>query len=209
VFTEMRVTEFLDVLASKESVPGGGSGAALAGAQAAALVSMVCNLTIGKKGYEHVEGPMRDLLAKSEALRRELPQLLEADTQVYAQVMAVYRLPRTSDEERATRGTAMQRALKEAAEVPLTIADRCSQVIDLALPAAEMGNPWAVSDAGVAVLLAEAAMRGALLNVTINLASIKDADYVREVEARIAALTADKGELKDRVMSVVNDKIKA
>jgi len=156
VFTEMRVTEFLDVLASKESVPGGGSGAALAGAQAAALVSMVCNLTIGKKGYEQVAGPMTDLLAKSEALRRELPQLLEADTQVYAQVMAAYRLPRTSDEERATRGTAMQRALKEAADVPLTIADRCSQVIDLALPAAEMGNPWAVSDAGVAVTQAVA-----------------------------------------------------
>jgi len=209
MFAEMRVTEFLDVLASKEPVPGGGSGAALAGALAAALVSMVCNLTIGKKGYEDVEGSMSDLLTKSEALRRELPELLEADTRVYSRVMAAYRLPRKSDDERAAREAAMQAALKEAAEVPLTIAERCSQIVDLALPAAEMGNQWAVSDAGVAVLLAEAAMRAALLNVTINLASIKDAGFVQEAEARIVALTAGKADVKGRVTSVVNDKIKA
>ena len=103
----------------------------------------------------------------------------------------------------------MQQALEEAAEVPLTIAERCSQIVDLAMPAAEMGNQWAVSDAGVGVLLAEAAMRAALLNVTINLASIKDAGFVQDVEARIAAFTADKAEAKDRVMSVVNEKIRA
>lgn len=209
MFTEMRVTEFLDALASKEPVPGGGSGAALAGALAAALVSMVCNLTIGKKGYEDVDAPMTGLLAQSEALRRELPQLLEADTQVYSRVMAAYRLPRKSDEDKAAREAAMQAALKEAAEVPLTIAERCSQVVDLALPAAEMGNQWAVSDAGVGVLLAEAAMRAALLNVTINLASIKDAEFVQGVEARIAAFTADKAELKGRILSIVDAKIRA
>ncbi len=209
MFTELRVTEFLDALASKEPVPGGGSGAALAGALASALVSMVCNLTIGKKGYEEVEGPMADLLAKSEALRQELPQLLEADTQVYSRVMAAYRLPRKSDEDKAAREAAMQQALKEAAEVPLTIAERCAQVVDLAMPAAEMGNQWAVSDAGVGVLLAEAAMRAALLNVTINLASIKDAAFVEDAEARIAALTADKAEIKDRVMAIVDAKIRA
>jgi formiminotetrahydrofolate cyclodeaminase len=208
MFTAMRVTEFVDALASKEAVPGGGSGAALAGALAAALVSMVCNLTIGKKGYEDVDAPMTELLAKSEALRRELPQLLEADTQVYSRVMAAYRLPRKSDEEKAAREAAMQEALKEAAQVPLTIAERCSQVVDLALPAAEMGNQWAVSDAGVGVLVAEAAMRAALLNVTINLASIKDAGFVEEVEARIAAFTADKAELKDRILSIVAAKIR-
>jgi len=87
MFVEKRVSEFLDALASKESVPGGGSGAALGGALAASLVSMVCNLTIGKKGYEGVDEAMTDLLAKSEALREELPQLLEADTQVYGKVM--------------------------------------------------------------------------------------------------------------------------
>ncbi len=83
MFIEKTVTEFLDMLASKEPTPGGGSAAALGGAQAAALVSMVCNLTIGKKGYEGVQQAMSDLLAKTEALRKELPQLLEADTQVY------------------------------------------------------------------------------------------------------------------------------
>lgn len=209
MFVELSVTEFLDALASKEPVPGGGSGAALAGALSAALVSMVCNLTIGKKGYEDVDAPMAELLEKSEALRRELPQLLEADTKVYARVMAAYRLPRKTDAEKAAREAAMQQALKDAAEVPLTIAERCAQVVDLAMPAAEMGNQWAVSDAGVGVLLAEAAMRAALLNVVINLASIKDAAFVEDAEARIAALTADKADVKDRVLSVVNAKIGA
>jgi len=208
MFTDLRVTEFLDALASKEPVPGGGSGAALAGALSAALVSMVCNLTVGKKGYEEVSDSMAALRDKSEALRRELPALLEADTQVYSRVMAAYRLPRASAEEKAARETAMQTALKEAAEVPLTIAERCAQVVDLALPAAEMGNQWAVSDAGVAVYLAEAAMRAALLNVTINLSSIKDAEFVRAAEARVAALTVRKDEQKMRVVAVVDAKIR-
>ncbi len=207
MFTEMSVADYLDALASKEPVPGGGSGAALAGAEAAALVSMVCNLTIGKKGYEDVSAAMTELLAKSEAQRHELQRLLEADTQVYSRVMAAYRLPRQTAEEKAAREAAVQAALKEAAEVPLTTAERCAQVVDLALPAAEMGNQWAVSDAGVAALLAEAAMRAALLNVYINLASIKDVDFVQDVEARIVALTADKADLKDRILSIVNDKI--
>ena len=103
----------------------------------------------------------------------------------------------------------MQAALKEAAEVPLTVADRCGQLVDLALPAAEMGNQWAVSDAGVGVLLAEASLHAALLNVYINLSSIKDVDYVRETLARIQAITDGKGETKERVMAIVREKIGA
>ena len=207
MFTDMKVGEFLDALASSEPTPGGGSGAALGGALGAALVSMVCNLTIGKKGYEAVDGPMRDLLAKTEALRKELPELLEADTQVYGKVMSTYRLPRKTDEQKAARNEAMQAALKEAAQVPLTIAERCAQIVDLALPAAEMGNQWAVSDAGVGVLFAEACMRGALLNVYINLASISDQAFVSEMRQRIEAITANKAETKDKVMALVHDKI--
>ncbi len=209
MFIEKCVTEFLDALASKEPTPGGGSTAALGGALGAALVSMVCNLTVGKKGYENVDAAMADLLVKSEALRQELPRLLEEDTQVYGKVMEAYRLPRKTPEEKQAREAAMQSALKVAAEAPLAIAERCAQVIDLALPAAEMGNQWAVSDAGVGALLAEACMHAALLNVYINLASIQDQAYVQQMQARIVAITEGKTQVKDRVMAIVRAKIGA
>lgn len=207
MFTEKSVVQFLDALASKEPAPGGGSGAALGGALAAALVSMVCNLTIGKKGYEDVQEPMADLLRKSEAIRNELPQLLEADTQVYGKVMAAYRQPRKTPEQKRARNIAMQGALKEATEVPLSIAQRCAQVVELSLPAAEMGNQWAVSDAGVGVLLADASMRAALLNVYINLSSIKDKDYVQQTLAHVETITGGKDEFRERVLKIVREKI--
>lgn len=207
MFTDLTVNQFLDALASKEPVPGGGSGAALAGALGAALVSMVANLTIGKKSYEVVEQDMKDLLAQTEAIRTELPKLLEADTQAYSQVMAAYRMPRSTEEEKQAREAAMQERLKGAAEVPLQIAERCAQVVALALPAAEKGNKWAVSDAGVGALLCEAAMRSALLNVDINLASIQDADYVADMRKRAAELISSTAETKARVMETVHETI--
>lgn len=209
MFSDRTIGQFLDALASKEPVPGGGSTAALGGSLAAALVSMVCNLTLGKAGYENVQEPLQALLAQAEALRQELLALLEADTQVYARVMDTYRLPRKTAEEKAARKVAMQAALQEAAKVPLSIAASCAQVVDLALPAAEMGNTWAVSDAGVGALMAEACMRAALLNVEINLASIEDQAYVQQARERMAAITADKDALKERVLALVQDKIGA
>ncbi|MDI7274670.1 MAG: cyclodeaminase/cyclohydrolase family protein, partial [Anaerolineae bacterium] len=187
MFTDLTINQFLDALASKEPVPGGGSGAALAGSLGAALISMVCNLTIGKKGYEAVDGEMKALLARSEAIRSELPQLLEADTQAYGRVMEAYRMPRATEEEKQAREAVMQERLKEAAEVPLKIAERCSEVVELALPAAKMGNKWAVSDAGVGALLGEASLHSALLNVEINLASIKDGAYVDQMRKHALA----------------------
>jgi len=208
MFTEKQIKEFLDELASKAPVPGGGSGSALGGALAAGLLSMVCNLTIGKKGYEEVQEEMERVLEKSEALRLRLSELLEEDTRVYGQVMSAYRLPKGTPEEKATRADAIQTALKAAAEVPLEIAGCCSQIIDMCLPAAQKGNKWAVSDAGVSVLLAEASMRGALLNVEINLASIKDGAYIEATRARIDELTRGKSELKEKVMKIVLDTIR-
>lgn len=207
MFSDLSVNEFLAALATKEPVPGGGSGAALAGALGAALISMVCNLTIGKKGYEAVDEEMKALLARSEAIRLELPQLLEADTQVYSQVMEAYRLPRATDKEKERREALLQQRFKEAAEVPYRIAERCAQVVQLALPAAEMGNKWAVSDAGVGALLGEAALRSALLNVDINLASIQDADYTARMRAQTATLVEEAAEARARTMEIVHQKI--
>jgi len=203
MFTEKSVNQFLDELASKAPVPGGGSGSALGGAAAAGLLSMVCNLTIGKKAYADVEDDMQEILTRSEELRAQLPNLLEDDTRVYSKVMACYRLPKSTEEEKASREEAMQSALKKAADVPLEIAVCCSEIIDLCLPAAHKGNKWAVSDAGVSVLLAEASLRGSLLNVEINLASIKDKDYITATRKRVKEITQGKAELKEEVMAVV------
>jgi methenyltetrahydrofolate cyclohydrolase len=203
MYTEKSVNEFLDTLASKEPVPGGGSTAALGGSLAAALVSMVCNLTLGKEGYEAAQDRLAEILQQSEALRHEMPQLLDADMAVYGKVMTAYRLPRKTDEQKQSRQAAIQSALIEAAEVPLQIADRCARVLKLSLPAAELGNRWAISDAAAGALLAEASLRAALLNVEVNMASISDQSYVNSLRSRVAALTQDSVATKERVVAIV------
>jgi formiminotetrahydrofolate cyclodeaminase len=164
---------------------------------------MVCNLTLGKEGYEQAQERLAEILQQAEALRRELPQLLEADTVVYGKVMAAYHLPRKTDEQKQTRQASIQSALVEAAEVPLQIADRCAQVLKLALPAAELGNRWAISDAAAGALLAEASLRAALLNVNVNMASITDQECVRSLRLRVAELTQDCETIKERVVEIV------
>jgi formiminotetrahydrofolate cyclodeaminase len=207
MFIEKRVSEFLDELASKEPVPGGGSGAALGASLGAALVSMVCNLTIGKKGYEEVSAELAGLLERSETLRRQATDLLQADTEVYGEVMAAYRLPRKTDEQKLARQAALQAALKAAAEVPLQLAVCCGEILCLALPVAEMGNAWAVSDAGVGALLAEACLHAALLNVYVNLSAIEDEAYAQALHDRIAAITSEASDVKAQVLAIVHAKI--
>lgn len=182
---------FLDELASGEPVPGGGSVAALSGALAASLVAMVCRLTIGKQGYESVGDEMQAILARADSLRRELRDLMQADMDAYARVMDAYRLPKASAAEKAARTRAIQDALKDASDVPLRVAERCATVLDLARLVAEKGNQNAASDAGVGALMAEAGLRGAVLNVSTNLAAIKDDAFVRAHRARVTQLIAD------------------
>ena len=205
--TDKPITNFLDELASNAPAPGGGSVASLGGALGAALVSMVCNLTLGKKGYEDVQGDIEDLLAQSEALRAELTGLLEEDVKAYTGYSVAAKLPRTTDEEKAARAEAMQAALQVATDVPLQIAEAAVKVMDLCMPAAEKGNKWAVSDAGVAVLMAEAALRSAALNVLINLGSLKDLEFAAERRARLESLLAGKGVMRDEIYDYVVSKL--
>jgi formiminotetrahydrofolate cyclodeaminase len=197
------VTNFLDELASNAPAPGGGSVAALSGALGAALVSMVCNLTLGKKGYEEVQDGIGDLLARSEALRGRLTALLEKDVEAYTGYSLAAKMPRDTEEQKAERATAMQAALKTATDVPLSIAEAAVEVMDLCMPAALKGNKWAVSDAGVAVLVAEAALRSAALNVLINLGSIKDGEFVAAKRAHLDSLLAGKGVVRDEIYDYV------
>jgi formiminotetrahydrofolate cyclodeaminase len=205
--TDKPVTNFLDELASSAPAPGGGSVAALSGALGAALVSMVCNLTLGKKAYADVQDDIADLLTESEALRARLTGLLEDDVKAYTGYSKAAKMPRATDEEKAERAIAMQAALKVATDVPLSIAEAASEVMDLCQPAADKGNKWAVSDAGVAVLMAEAALRSAALNVLINLGTLKDQEFVVERRARLDALLEGKGPMRDEIYDDVVSKL--
>ncbi len=205
--TDKSILTFLDALASASPAPGGGSVAALSGALGAALVSMVCNLTLGKKKYDDVQEDISALLEQSEQLRGRLTKLLQADVQAYTQVSQAIQMPRDTDQQKAARADAMEAALKAATDVPLQIAEACVDVMDLCPPAAEKGNVNAVSDAGVAVLMAEAGLRSAALNVLINLGWIKDQAFVRENQARLDALLAGRPALRDQVYALVVSKL--
>lgn len=198
---------FLDDLASGEPVPGGGSVAALSGALAASLLSMVCRLTIGKSGYEEVEPEMRVLLARSEELGRELRDLMQTDIDAYGRVMQAYRHPKATEQDKNRRTAAIQEALKYASSVPLHVAELCSTLVELSSAVAEKGNKNAASDAGVGALMAEAGLRGAALNVAINLATIKDAAFVSSHRTKIADLTARAAERKQQILRGIEDKL--
>lgn len=205
--TDKPVSQFLDELASSAPAPGGGSVAALSGALGAALVSMVCNLTIGKKKYADVEKDVKVLLEKSEGLRHNLVDLLQSDVEAYTAVSQAIKMPRATEEEKAARAGALQKALKGATEVPLQVAQACVEVIALCQPVAEKGNKNAVSDAGVAILMAEAGLRSAALNILINLGWIEDQSFTAKKQGQLDALLEGKPTLRDQVYDYVVEKL--
>jgi formiminotetrahydrofolate cyclodeaminase len=205
---DILVPAFLDDLASNSPAPGGGGAAAVTGAMGAALVSMVCNLTIGRQRYAQVEGEMRELLDRAESLRAELQQLAEDDVVAFNRLSAAYKLPRVTDSDIAIRKDAIQESLKRATEVPLRTARAATAILPLCPPVAERGNQAAVSDIGVAALLAHAAVRSALLNVEINLRTIEDGLYINQVRSEVARLTEHLGAEAEQVQQLVMSKIK-
>lgn len=201
------IQTFLDELASKSSTPGGGSAAAIMGAMGAALVSMVCNLTIGKQNYLDVEDDMKDVLRRAEELRERLTGMVRADVEVFDQVMAAYGLPKETDAQKTARSEAIQSALRAATEVPLNCARACAEAIALSQRVAEKGNRNVISDAGVAVLAAYAALRSAALNVYINAGAIKDKSFVEERLAELGQITNGADALTERVYALVRNKL--
>ncbi len=204
---EKPLQQFLDELGSAAPVPGGGSVAALSGSLAASLLAMVCRLTIGKKGYESVQGEMLTILDRVQALDRALREQMESDIDAYARVMQAYGLPKNTESEQVARKETIQSALKHASEVPLRVAELCSEVLDLAQPVAEKGNKNAASDAGVGAVMAEAGLRGAALNVSINLAGIKDPAFVAQNRVRTLELIASAVERKRKVLETVEKRL--
>jgi formiminotetrahydrofolate cyclodeaminase len=189
----LSLTQFVDRLAAGTPTPGGGSAAALAGSLAAALVQMVCDLTIGKEGYQQHEALLRPIRAQAEALRRDLLALADKDAAAYDRVMEALRLPRASDAEKAARKAALARANLEATEVPLAAAEGCARALALAADLLPRGNRNATSDVGTAAALASAGLRGALLNVRINLGGLADAARAGEIRSRAGILEREAG----------------
>jgi methenyltetrahydrofolate cyclohydrolase len=175
------VSSFLDELASNSPAPGGGSVAALAGAIGAALSSMVCTLTIGKKKYVDVQDEMKAVLEHTEQLRKELTQLVDIDTEAFNSVMAAFGLPKGTEQEQTTRAAAIQGATKGATMVPLSVMRTCEKALVHTKIVAQKGNKNSASDAGVAALMLQAGCAGAALNVRINLGGLNDAAFVRQI----------------------------
>ena len=204
---DKKVSNFLDELASNSPTPGGGSVAALAGALGAALISMVGNLTVGKKKYEDVEEDIKKILSSSEKLRYELSQLIEEDVKVFNNFMSTYKMPKETEDEKKVRAEKIQESLIKAAKVPLKVAYKCLDILSLSKEVAEKGNINVVSDAGVAALMAEAALESAILNVKINLKMIKDEKTKEELSSSIQELLLKEKGQKEKVLEIVEQKI--
>ncbi len=205
--TEHTVHGYLNALASNAPAPGGGSATALAGALAAALNSMVANFTVGRPKYGDVDAEVRAILAECEELRARLMQLMAEDEEAYGQVAAAYKLPKTTDDEKAARKAAIQDALRTAAGVPLETARCCARVLRLAEPLVDKGNVMLISDAGVAARLANGGLHSAWLNVEVNLRSIEDEAFNQEKRDALAQLTRDADELLARLWGKLLDRM--
>lgn len=198
----MTVKGFIDEVSSESPAPGGGSVSALAGALGAALSAMVANLTIGKKGYEKDWEFMSDLALKAQALKASLVRAIDADTNAFNEVMNAMKLPKASAEEKAKREAALEAGYKLAIEVPLSTAESCLEALKLSMLAVS-GNKNSASDAGVAALMAKAGVYGAVLNVLINLGSVKDEAYVKSMKDKTNKLKQEAESLCKKVLAEV------
>lgn len=178
---EQKTTDFLEVLSSKEPVPGGGGASAAVGAFAAALGMMVTNLTVGKKKYADVEEEILSVRGRLEELREKLVRLTDQDAEAFEPLAKAYSMPKGTQEEREEKERVMEKALLSASLVPLEIMRTVFQVIELLKTLEKKGSRLALSDVGVAVLFAKAALEGASLNIYINTKSMKDRETAEKL----------------------------
>jgi len=201
------VKGFLSELASNSPAPGGGSVAALAGALGTALSSMVCNLTIGKEKYRDVEGEIKEVLGKSEQLRKRLTELIDEDTEAFNDVMKAFKMPKETEEQIEKRKQAIQKGYKTAATVPLETAKTCEKILDVAMVIAEKGNQNSITDSAVSALMAQAGVESAILNVKINLGSIKDDKFVEKISFEVDELQRNAKDKTNEIMRIVENSL--
>lgn len=205
--TKKTLNAFLDELASPSPAPGGGSVAALSGALGAALTSMVCNLTIGKKKYAEVEDELKRIRQQSEDLRGQFTALIDKDTAAFNKVMEAYGLPKETEPQKALRAAAIREATKEATLVPLEVMKHCIDALALAQQVASKGNPSAVSDAGVSALMLHAAAAGAALNVKINLNALSEPDFVGWKSEEVESLLNTSSMMLEEIQAVIDSRL--
>ncbi|CEK39461.1 cyclodeaminase/cyclohydrolase family protein [Paraclostridium sordellii] len=197
--SEKTCEDFVDVLASKSAVPGGGGAAALTGAIGIALGSMVCNLTIGKKKYAEHEKSVKSILGKARSLEKDLIGMIDEDAECFLPLSKAYGLPSSTDEEKKIKSETMENALKKACEVPIKIVKACYESIKLHEDLVDKGSRLAISDIGVGVQCLRASILSGQLNVLININSIKDEKYVNEVRNEINSLVEEGVKICDEV----------
>lgn len=207
MFINKSLKEYIAVTASGEPTPGGGSVAALVGSLGGALTNMVSNLTVGKKAYEELSDEIKSEIVENsnevEKLVEELSGIVDEDTKAFDKVMEAFKLPKETDEEKLARTKAIQEGYKIALEVPLRCAEKCLRILELQEVFANYGNVNAITDVGVGTLLAYSGLEGALFNVTINLGSIKDEEFKKEISAKVDRLLNEGKRLKENLLDIV------
>jgi formiminotetrahydrofolate cyclodeaminase len=204
----MTVDRFVDEVSTDSPAPGGGSVSALAGALSAGLSAMVANLTVGKKGYEQDWQDLSVIAEHAQAVKDQLVRAVDEDTDAFNGVMAATRMPKATPEQQAAREHALESGFKAAARVPLATANACLDALRLSLLVATKGNVNSASDAGVAALMARAGVEGAVLNVLINLGSIKDAAFRAECATGTENLVLEATHLCEQVLARVKGSMK-
>lgn len=207
MLVELSIEEFSRALGSNSPAPGGGSVAALSGALAADLVSMVCCLSIGKESYEPFNDELADALEHSRALSKSLLQRVDLDTEAFNGVMAAFKMPKETEDDKKSRREEIQRSFKEAVQSPLGIARECLGVLRLTEKLLGKSNTNALSDLGVASQQAYAGLEGAVMNVKINLPSIKDAPFLSATESETSILLEEGINIKDNVYKYLHSNI--
>lgn len=206
MLVDLSVEDFCKVLGSDAPAPGGGSVAAMSGALAASLVSMVCRLSLGRKDYEEHNNVLTEVLEKSEALSKSLLRRIDLDTEAFNAVMAAFKLPKATDEDKKARTSEIHKSYKNAAQSPLQIAIECRDVLALAGQIVGKSNANALSDLGVASQQALSGLEGAIMNVKINLPSIKDEGFKSNTLSLTAALSEEGRKLQHDISNHVTSK---
>ncbi|MBQ5700598.1 MAG: glutamate formimidoyltransferase [Alistipes sp.] len=204
---DMTCTAFAEETASESPAPGGGSISAYMGALGAALGTMVANLSSHKAGWDERWEEFSDYAERGQAIMSELLHLVDEDTEAFNRIMAVFAMPKSTDEEKAARSAALQEATLYATQVPLKTMKASLKVFEIVKAMAEIGNPNSVSDAGVGALAARSAVLGAQLNVKINAAGLKNREVADALVAEANAIAAEAIALETETLAIVNEKI--
>ena len=204
----MTIQEFLDVLSSKEPVPGGGGASALAGALGNALGQMVANLTIGKKKYALVEDEIKELAERMKGIQGQFSALADQDAKVFAPLAKCYSLPSGTEEEKAYKAEVMEARLLDASLVPMEIMEKASEMLEIMDILADKGSRMAVSDVGVGVQFIRTALLGAVMNVYINTKSMKNREKADEMNEKAERLIKEGTEAADRIYQKVLEQLR-